>query len=187
MLWLGLSLLTLVAVMTIVRPLVRVRKATPPRRAAFDRAIYRDQLAELRRDLERGVLDAEQAESARIEIERRLLATEEPGASEPGEAGPATLPVDGITAGAVAAAVSAGAIALYLALGSPNLRDSGRLHAKTSRVRTRIAIWRRMSMRLPPNSRTTRPTAKAGSSWHAAKRRWSAGRTAPSPIAARST
>jgi len=95
MLWLGLALLTLVAVMTIVVPLVRVRKAAPPQRAVFDRAIYRDQLTELRRDLERGVLDAAQAESARIEIERRLLATEEPGASEPDEAGPVTHPVDG--------------------------------------------------------------------------------------------
>jgi cytochrome c-type biogenesis protein CcmH len=125
MLWLGLALLTLVAVMTIIVPLVRVHKAAPPRRASFDRAIYRDQLTELRRDLERGVIDAEQAEAARIEIERRLLATEEPEASEPHEAGPVTHPVDGITAGAVAAAVSAGAIALYLALGSPNLRDPG--------------------------------------------------------------
>jgi cytochrome c-type biogenesis protein CcmH len=125
MLWLGLALLTLVAAMTIVVPLVRVRKAAPPQRASFDRAIYRDQLTELRRDLERGVIDPEQAEAARVEIERRLLATEEPGASEPGEAGPVTLPVDGITAGAVAAAVSAGAIALYLVLGSPNLREPG--------------------------------------------------------------
>lgn len=120
MLWLALALLTIGAVAAIVVPLLRSRSTTIERRAVFDRVIYRDQLAEIARDLGRGVLDAGQAATARLEIERRLLATEESGETE--TAG-ATTPVDGITAIALAAAVSAGAVALYLALGSPGSRD----------------------------------------------------------------
>ena len=43
-------------------------------REAYNLAVYRDQLAEIERDLARGVLTAEQAEAARAEIGRRILA-----------------------------------------------------------------------------------------------------------------
>jgi cytochrome c-type biogenesis protein CcmH len=128
MLWLGLVVLTIGAMAAIVVPLLRSRAAMPPREA-FDRAVYRDQLAEIARDVERGVLDGTQADAARLEVERRVLATAQPDAtpssapSSVGPALPASGPVDGITAVALASAVAAGAVALYLALGSPNLRD----------------------------------------------------------------
>jgi cytochrome c-type biogenesis protein CcmH len=118
MLWVGLLLLTIGAMAAIVVPLLRGRQAPAPPRAAFDRAVYRDQLGEIARDLERGTLDADQAMAARLEIERRLLATDEPD-----EPAAARLPVRGITAIALAAAVAAGAMAVYLALGSPQLGD----------------------------------------------------------------
>ncbi len=76
MLWLGLGLLSIGAVAAIVIPLLRGRKGAAPSRGAFDRAIYRDQLAELARDVERGVVDPDHAAASRIEIERRLLATD---------------------------------------------------------------------------------------------------------------
>jgi cytochrome c-type biogenesis protein CcmH len=117
MLWLGLALLTSGAIAAIVVPLLRGRKPAASR-AAFDRAIYRDQLAELGRDVERGVVDRDQAAASRIEIERRLLATDESP-----EVATRAAPLDGIAAVALAAAVSAGAIALYLALGAPGVRD----------------------------------------------------------------
>jgi cytochrome c-type biogenesis protein CcmH len=120
-LWILIGALTLATIAAIVRPLVRPRGVAAPR-AAFDRAIYRDQLAELERDQERGVLDAEQAAAARLEIERRLLATEPSSPRKATEAAPA--PVDGITAASLAAAVSAGAIAVYLAIGSPGVGDA---------------------------------------------------------------
>lgn len=40
---------------------------------ASDMAVYRDQLREVERDLERGVLGAEEAETVRLEVSRRLL------------------------------------------------------------------------------------------------------------------
>jgi cytochrome c-type biogenesis protein CcmH len=53
------------------------RPAAGPARAQFDLRVYRQQLTELERDQERGVLPADQAESARTEIHRRILAAEE--------------------------------------------------------------------------------------------------------------
>jgi cytochrome c-type biogenesis protein CcmH len=121
-LWLALGGLTLAVVAGIVRPLLRRAAAPRPSRGTFDRLIYRDQLAELARDVERGVIDAGQVTAARLEIERRLLATESGDAAEPGAAPVA--PVDGLTIVMLAASVSAGAVALYVALGSPNLVDA---------------------------------------------------------------
>jgi cytochrome c-type biogenesis protein CcmH len=122
MLWLALTVVTLAVVATIVWPLVRSRRTVPAERGAFDRAVYRDQLAELQRDVERGVIDPVQAGSARLEIERRLLASEagEARGFDPEKAG---APVDPVTVVMLACFVSAGAIAVYLALGSPKLRD----------------------------------------------------------------
>jgi cytochrome c-type biogenesis protein CcmH len=118
MLWLGLLLLTVGAVAAVVVPLLRRRPGPAPSRGAFDRAVYRDQLDEIARDLERGTLDAEQASAARLEIERRLLATDAPD-----EAAVTRVPVRGITAVVLAVLVATGAMAVYLALGSPRLGD----------------------------------------------------------------
>lgn len=47
-----------------------------PERGQFDRAVYRDQLREVDRDIARGVLNPEEAGAARLEIQRRLLAVD---------------------------------------------------------------------------------------------------------------
>jgi cytochrome c-type biogenesis protein CcmH len=117
MFWLGLLLLTVGAVAAVVVPLLRGRPGPAPSRGAFDRAVYRDQLNEIARDLERGTLDVEQANAARLEIERRLLATDAVDEAI------TRVPVRGVTAVALAVLVATGAMALYLALGSPRLRD----------------------------------------------------------------
>jgi cytochrome c-type biogenesis protein CcmH len=76
MLWAIFALLALATVALLVAPLLR-RWRDPLARSAYDLQIYREQLAELERDQERGVLPADQAESARTEIHRRILAAEE--------------------------------------------------------------------------------------------------------------
>ena len=84
-------------------------------------AVYRDQLAEVDRDLERGLLDAEQAEAARIEVKRRMLAAAgEPPAPEAGSSRPGRPLVSTL---AVAALVPAAAFGLYLVLGMPQAPD----------------------------------------------------------------
>ncbi|MEL7216548.1 MAG: c-type cytochrome biogenesis protein CcmI, partial [Pseudomonadota bacterium] len=44
--------------------------------AAYDLEVYRDQLSELDRDLARGTLSAAEAERAKLEIQRRILAAD---------------------------------------------------------------------------------------------------------------
>ncbi len=68
-----LAALTALAIAAIAFPLLRLRTATPQRRA-YNLAVYRDQLSEIERDRGRGVLDEAQAAAARAEVERRLLA-----------------------------------------------------------------------------------------------------------------
>ena len=82
--------------------------------------VYRDQLAELERDLARGVIDDRQAQAARAEIGRRMLAVADEGKREasPGWRRQPGQPAD--RAGAVRAD-PAGALAVYIPSGQPNL------------------------------------------------------------------
>ena len=66
----GLTSLTL-AVLLVPLLLRRHGAAAPD---AYNLAVYRDQLAEVERDLGRGLVSADQAEAARAEIGRRILA-----------------------------------------------------------------------------------------------------------------
>ena len=69
-----LAALTFAALLPVLRPLLRGGTAGPGREA-YDQAVYRDQLRELERDIERGLLTEAEAVSARLEIQRRLLGT----------------------------------------------------------------------------------------------------------------
>jgi cytochrome c-type biogenesis protein CcmH len=75
LLWLLAALMTLVTGAFILWPLLRPANRSTDR-AEYDLVIYRDQLAEVDRDLARGVLSDEQAEAARTEIKRRILAAD---------------------------------------------------------------------------------------------------------------
>ena len=112
-----LMLVTLVVVASVVAPLVR-KSGPAPARAAFDRAVYRAQLAELERDMARGVIKREEQASARLEVERRLLAS----ASEKATTAPpsATGPVLAVV---LALAIPSVAALVYLSRGSPGLPD----------------------------------------------------------------
>jgi cytochrome c-type biogenesis protein CcmH len=80
--WLVLAALAVVALLFVVAPLF-LRRHTNATRADYDITVYKDQLREVERDLARGVLDGPTAQSARLEIERRMLAaaTTDDGAS----------------------------------------------------------------------------------------------------------
>lgn len=111
-----LALLAFLALLGVALPLLRGGRPVAER-AAFDQAVYRDQLRELDRDIERGLVTAEEAESSRLEIQRRLLAADRR------QARAARLSRSPVLAGAVMVFVAGGAIATYLALGSPGLPD----------------------------------------------------------------
>ena len=69
--WAGIALIAVIAIAVAAAPLFRRRDDGG--REDFDAAVYRDQLREADRDIERGLLSAGQAEAAKAEIGRRLL------------------------------------------------------------------------------------------------------------------
>ncbi len=73
-LFVAFALMTAAAVMAVLWPLSRQRARRNARDA--DVAVYRDQLAEIVRDQASGRLPPEQAEAARIEVGRRILAAD---------------------------------------------------------------------------------------------------------------
>ncbi|MCV2868334.1 c-type cytochrome biogenesis protein CcmI [Defluviimonas sp. WL0002] len=86
--------------------------------AQHDISVYRDQLAEVERDLTRGVIGAEDAERLRIEISRRILAADRARAEVSDSARGPRLAVP-----VVAGLILLGATALYLRLGTPEMPD----------------------------------------------------------------
>src|SRR5437899_225241 len=74
MLWIALAIMTLIAVGAATAPLLVRRRIAEAPRAAFDVALFRDQLAELDRERADGEIGDAEAAAARREIERRLLA-----------------------------------------------------------------------------------------------------------------
>ena len=71
MLWLILALMTIAALGAVVWPLVRARGMAA---AGSDLVVYRDQLEEIERDRTERRIGADEAEAARVEVSRRLLA-----------------------------------------------------------------------------------------------------------------
>lgn len=116
-LWIIFALMTGAAIFAVLWPLSR----RGPERGGSDIAVYRDQLDEIGRDRAAGRIGEAEAEAAKVEVSRRLLA-----AADAAEAQQQVLPEAPVwrrRAAAVAALVllPAGAVALYLALGSPQM------------------------------------------------------------------
>lgn len=86
-------------------------------RGRYDRAIFRDQLKEIERDVARGIVQPADAEQARREIERRILAAADEPDSLPPSAPKPRLAV------MVAAAAAVGVFAIYVLFGAPDLPD----------------------------------------------------------------
>ena len=118
-LWIIFAVMTAAAVFAVLWPLGRKPQAL---RGGSDRLVYQDQLQEIDRDRAAGLIGEAEAESARIEISRRLLATadtETPAST--------VLSAQRVVwhrrSAAIAAIVIVPAVALglYLKLGSPNV------------------------------------------------------------------
>ncbi|MCC4241735.1 c-type cytochrome biogenesis protein CcmI [Thalassospira povalilytica] len=89
-----------------------------------DLAVYRDQLAEIERDIERGVLSTEQANAARIEVQRRILnADQRIKARESGATSGIGKPSLRIYSALAIVLFLIGGFGLYLDLGSPDMPD----------------------------------------------------------------
>lgn len=116
--WLLAGLVAAAAMLALVLPLLR-RAEEQPDGTAHDRAVYRDQLEEVERDLRRGLLSAREAESARVEIKRRILRTDRATAPRaPRPAGESRF-----LAAALFVLVPGAALGLYLTIGTPGMPD----------------------------------------------------------------
>ena len=111
------ALLTVIAIGALVWPVFRRQPAVP--RQSFEIEVYRDQLAEIERDRERGLIGPDEARAGQLEVERRLLRAASP--AHP----PAVEAAGGRKLLLLAAAllVPTMAAALYAGLGSPGLPD----------------------------------------------------------------
>jgi cytochrome c-type biogenesis protein CcmH len=138
MLWLLFAGLTAAAVVSVLWPL-----AKPPRlvgRGKTDIALYKAQLAEIERDEAQSLVAPEDAEGAKVEAARRLMAA----AGAPESLAPATSPRRVWLASlAVLFLVPAVSISLYATIGHPELPDAplaARLETAPSRMDLAVAV-----------------------------------------------
>src|ERR1700753_1422943 len=120
MIWIAAALMTIAAVLCVVWPLSKPRGGALGSRNE-DLQFYREQMRALERDLDNGLVSAEESAGSRAEIGRRLIAASERADG----AGPVAgrrrrLLVAALVVMVVVPAVSLG---LYDRVGAPKLRD----------------------------------------------------------------
>src|SRR3982075_75151 len=116
-LWFVFALMTAAAIFAVLWPLSRGRR---PQNDASEAAVYQDQLTEIDRDVATGLIGSSEAEAARVEISRRLLAAVD-NQRDP----PVISNVRLRRSAAIIALVGLpiATVAFYLSLGSPRLGD----------------------------------------------------------------
>ncbi|TGN44473.1 c-type cytochrome biogenesis protein CcmI, partial [Paracoccus liaowanqingii] len=122
MFWIVAAAITALVTLPILAPIRRagggLGSGSEPA-AAYDLRVYRDQLTEVERDLERGVIQPEDAVRLRTEIGRKVLEADR----RLSQAAPATGRGGTVWAAAVLGIMLAGGIALYLREGVPGAPD----------------------------------------------------------------
>ncbi|MDO9414002.1 MAG: c-type cytochrome biogenesis protein CcmI [Pseudolabrys sp.] len=116
-LWLAFALMTAAAIFAVLWPLGR-RTANA---GGSDIAVYRDQLDEIARDRATGLIGEAEAEAAKVEVSRRLIAAADVAEADKTVAGASPLWRRRATALAGLVLLPIGATAIYLTLGSPQL------------------------------------------------------------------
>ena len=117
--WIAAGLLTALVLAVLCWPLLRRRENASASRRAINAAIFRDQMADLERDLAVGTLSRTDYATARDELERRVLEDVADDGSPAAEA-PRRLPRTAIGLGL---SLPAAAVALYFVLGTPAALD----------------------------------------------------------------
>ena len=150
LLWSILVLITALAIAFLLWPLL-ARRGPAASRTAYDMAVYRDQLAEVERDHERGLLSVDEFQAARTEISRRILAVADANPHQKGSV--STIPK--LSALALACILPIAAFAIYAELGAPELpafpfaerpsaqpqtaqSEAGELEAQTAKLAERL-------------------------------------------------
>ena len=116
-LWFVFALMTVAAIFAVLWPLSR---GTASKAGGSEAVVYKDQLAEVDRDVAAGQIGAAEAEAARVEISRRLLAAADNARDLPAQSNPGLRRSSAVLA---LVGLPIAAVAFYLALGSPQLGD----------------------------------------------------------------
>ncbi|MBW7969921.1 c-type cytochrome biogenesis protein CcmI [Bradyrhizobium sp. BR 10289] len=116
-LWFVFALMTVAAIFAVLWPLGRGARM---QEQGSEVVVYKDQLAEIERDLAAGLIAQPEAEAARVEISRRLLAA---AGSEPASEPKSSLKWRRAAAVVALVGLPLVAIGVYMPLGSPLLRD----------------------------------------------------------------
>ena len=138
MIWVVFAVMTGVAILAFLWPLAG--KPRDVARQEIETNLYRDELAGIDRDVERGLMSKADADAARAEAGRRLLAS-----SAVGEKPPASRRGVRFAAVLVIIFVPAMALGLYLDLGAPDYADrplQARLKAPPEQVDIEVALAR---------------------------------------------
>jgi cytochrome c-type biogenesis protein CcmH len=116
-LWFLFALMTAAAIFAVLWPLGRGTRAP---HQGTEATVYKDQLSEIERELAAGAIGALEAEAARVEIGRRLLAAADTEREAPAASNTRFRRVVAVVA---LAGLPLIAVGLYLPLGSPKLPD----------------------------------------------------------------
>lgn len=116
MFWIMAAVMTVAATLSLLIPLARTTRS-PAAEQDFDAEVYHDQLREIDRDIEAGLLTGEEAEYARAEVSRRLIKASKTANRKPGAASP----LAGAARYVVIVFLPLMAVVGYLAIGSPGM------------------------------------------------------------------
>jgi cytochrome c-type biogenesis protein CcmH len=116
-LWFVFALMTVAAIFAVLWPLGR---RALPQAGGSEATVYKDQLAEIDRDVAAGTIGPSEAEAARVEISRRLLAAVDGQRDLPAQSNPK---LRRASAALALVGLPLAAVGLYLSLGSPQLGD----------------------------------------------------------------
>lgn len=115
--WIAAAALTLAASLAVLVPLTRKAAGAEPT-GRHDVEVYRDQLQEVEHDAARGVIEASQAEQAKVEIARRLLKADSDGQAARKAGSGGVVRLAGLAGVLLVPLVSWG---LYSAIGAPGV------------------------------------------------------------------
>ena len=117
--WIAAAVMTALVVALVIRPFFVGREQ---RKAAdYDVEVYKSQLHELERERDEGLISAQEADAAKAEVAKRLLAADAKRQSEGGaRSGTGLHRLAGLT---VAGFMPLAAVLVYLSLGEPGARD----------------------------------------------------------------
>ncbi|MDO5643280.1 MAG: c-type cytochrome biogenesis protein CcmI [Paracoccus sp. (in: a-proteobacteria)] len=135
MFWLVAIALTLITAAAILWPFWRAPVQSRPA-AAYDLRVYRDQLAEVDRDLARKIISSAEADRLRAEIGRKVLDADR--ALQKAGAGPAAPGAHKVAAILLLVLAIGGAWGVYRQIGAPGLPDMG-LQSRIAAAEARYA------------------------------------------------